>query len=169
MLCDFVVMFRPQTRKNAVKMRGYAVKPHMQPAFVGPSRGRQSRMQPHSMRSCSDSGMAGAPPVPPCTGDPRPVWLPAPKNFMIFFGTATIREADPMRIPNSITPDKLLSWIERTAEEGAVNPKTLKLRPNSSSVSEATYYPETLTLTVKFAGRRDKTYVYRNQRRPMIA
>ena len=66
-----------------------------------------------------------------------------------------------MLIPNSIAPSELLSWIERTIEEGAVNPTELTIQPDSSAVSEATYYPETLTLTVQFAGRRDKTYVYR--------
>ena len=118
-------------------------------------------MQPYSMRSCSDLGLAGGPPVPPCSGDPRRVWFRSPKNFMIFFGTAPIREADPRLIPNSITPDELLKWIERTAEVDAVNPTTFTLQPNSSALSEATYYPETLTMTFKLAGRRDTRYVYR--------
>ena len=113
------------------------------------------------MRSCSDSGMAGAPPVPPCAFDPRQVWFRSPKNFMIFFGTAPIREADPRLIPNSITPDQLLKWIERTAGEDAVNPTELTTQRNTSAVSEASYYPETLTMTFRLAGRRDTRYVYR--------
>ena len=51
--------------------------------------------------------------------------------------------------------------MERIAEEGAVNSTELMIQPNSSSVSGATYSPETLTLPVKVAGRRNKTYVYR--------
>ena len=82
---------------------------------------------------------------------------------MIFFGTALIREADPRLIPNSITPDELLKWIERTAEVDAVNPTELTPQPNTSAVSEATYYPETLTMTFKLAGRRDTRYVYRGR------
>ena len=66
-----------------------------------------------------------------------------------------------MLIPNSITPDQLLKWIERTAGEDAVSLTELTTQRNTSAVSEATYYPETLTMTFKLAGRRDTRYVYR--------
>ena len=107
------------------------------------------------------SGLAETPPVPPLCGEAGRVSFRAPKNSVVFFGTAAIQEPDPVLIPNSVTPSELLTWIERTAEEGAVNPTKLTIQPNSSAVLEASYYPETLTLTVKFAGRRDKTYDYR--------